>query len=75
MGRHVEGGDEAGEEGEGPGHVDDGQIVLLFHLDFDVLGGRFEFVLQFLELALRGGQAEGNCLGLEEEEEGGRGEG
>ncbi len=75
MGRHVEGGDEAGEQGERPGHVNYGEIALLFHLDFDVLGGGFELVLQLLELALRGGEAEGYCLGLEEEEEGGRGEG
>ena len=74
MSGHVEESEEAGEEGEGAGHVQHGEVALLLHLVLDVLRGALQLLLQRVDLALLAGQAEGVGLCLEEEEGRGHGE-
>ena len=66
MGRHVEHGDDAGEEGEGSRDVQEGEVLLSFDLMFDVRGGGFHSLLEFVDLTLFGCHAEGEGLELEE---------
>ena len=74
MSGHVKEREEASEQCECAGHVEDGEVLGLFYLLLHVLGGGGQLVLQGGDLALLGGQLEGDGLSLEEEKGCGDGE-